>query len=873
MILEGTSMRKKLIFLTLFILFIILFHHFSIHAISASSLQTSNESYISSSETSIKNILIINSYQSGFTWTDNQVSGILSSLSAYDSLYNISIEYMDWKRYPTKANLEQFCDSIHEKYQNDKIDLVITTDDAALAFAFKYRAQYLSNAPILFSGVNKTSYKSLAKGESDFSGVLEHINPVDTVKAALKLNPKLDTVYIINDNSESGIATDELCEEEISKIYPNLNLISLSQMNVTDLKHYISKVSKNSVLLMTTYFQNSEGDFINHHQFCKSIADISPVPVYHLFDFGIDDGVIGGKVISGKTQGALVGAMALKVLNGTNVTSIPVLQKDNTTYTFNYRIMQKFHINVKDLPKNSILTHKPFSFVETYRTLVIVVSLIFVFFILFSISLLVYLHKIRKMKYILSQNNEELSQLYEELTASEEELRSQVTEIIEGNEKLEEYSNKLSYLAYHDTLTGLFNRLYLNEVIEREFEDSTLEGAIFFIDLDNFKYINDTLGHNAGDHLLSSISQKLSSLSKEDIIFVRLGGDEFIFYAKHMSQKQDCKDFANQIIEEFTKPFFILDHYLSITVSIGISRFPADGSTLNVILQNSDMAMYQAKSNGKNGYYFYQPQLKEDLVERVSIETDMKNSLKNGDFKVFYQPQIKIDSYQVDGFEALIRWNSPTLGMLSPQKFIPIAEETGFINSLGEWILDTACKFIKNFNDTYHKQYKISVNISVIQLFQKDFEKIVEKILKESKLESQLLELEITESVIMEYPEYSIEKLNTLRKLGIRIALDDFGTGYSSLSYLKNLPLTTLKIDKSFVDTINKSISGANITDTIIELGHKLHLSIIAEGVENQEQLQYLSKSNCDMIQGFYFSKPLSEEDLFLFLQEQKEVP
>ena len=335
-----------------------------------------------------------------------------------------------------------------------------------------------------------------------------------------------------------------------------------------------------------------------------------------------------------------------------------------------------------------------------------------------------------------------------------------------------------------------------------------------------------------------------------------------------MPAKEDATYFAKRIISQFEHPFPILEHYLSITVSIGIARFPEHGSTLDTILQNADMAMYKAKSNGKNGYCFYTPSLKENLFERVNIELNMKQALANNEFEIYYQPQIQVDSNYIDGFEALVRWNSPTLGFLSPLRFIHIFEETGFITILGEWILRSSCHFIKSLNEQYHAQYKISVNISVIQLLQEDFETIVLNILKESDLNPGLLELEITESVIMESPEFSIAKIRHLRSLGIRIALDDFGTGYSSLSYLKNIPLTTLKIDKTFIDNITQSTSGTDITDSIINLGHKLKLNIIAEGVENKQQLQYLANNHCDMIQGYYFSKPLSKEDLIPLIEE-----
>lgn len=290
--------------------------------------------------------------------------------------------------------------------------------------------------------------------------------------------------------------------------------------------------------------------------------------------------------------------------------------------------------------------------------------------------------------------------------------------------------------------------------------------------------------------------------------------------------------------------------------------FPEDGQDLDILLRNADMAMYKVKENGKKGYRFFHNLFKEEFLERIHIENYFKKALDEQEFQLFYQPQINVNADSIDGFEALIRWDSPELGYLPPLKFIPIAEENGFIITLGEWILRTSCIYIKMLNDRIQANYKISVNISVIQLLQDDFANIVKNILEKTGLDASLLELEITESVIMESAKVITKKIAELREIGVRIALDDFGTGYSSLSYVKSLPITTLKIDKIFVDDIKNSDSNTNVTDTIIDLGHKMELTIIAEGVETEAQLAYLIENGCDVIQGYLYSKPLPEKEL-----------
>lgn len=812
-----------------------------------------------------KNILILNSYHSGFEWTDDQTKGVLSSMSDINSNVNISIEYMDWKRYPTENNLNNTYQNLKDKYALQTTDVIICTDDAAYFFALKYRSEIFSNAPIVFCGVNSTGI-ALAKDESNYTGVLEEINPEDTIKAALKINPNIKDVYLLYDNTESGISTGELCINAVNKIDSTLNIISYNQKSSSEILTLLSQINPNSMILITTYFTDVDGSALNHQAFCEELSEVSPVPIYHLYDFALGDGILGGYLTSGMQQGIEAGNIAKRILNGEKADDIPILDLRSNQFTYDYLVSQKYEIIEKSLPLNSQIIHKPFSFLETYRTLVMVVLLIFFLLIIFTAILLFYIRKINKMKYTLAENNEELSQLYEELSATEEELRAQVTDITDAHEQLEEYSGKLHHLAYHDTLTGLYNRLYLYEEIGGKLKDTLYAGALYFIDLDNFKFVNDALGHNIGDELLKAISNRLLALTSENIALIRLGGDEFVFFASEVKSKEIAEQFAGKIIEIFTSYFDINENRLSVSVSIGIAMFPENGGSIDSLLRNSDMAMFKVKNNGKNGYYFFNNQLKEELLERVNIEKNFKNALEKEEFIIYYQPQIHTESDDIDGFEALIRWNNCELGMLSPLKFISIAEETGFITFLGEWILRTACTTIANLNKRLQTAFNISVNISVIQLVQDDFVKVVKDVLKETGLSPELLELEITESVIMESQELVTAKIKILRRLGIKIAIDDFGTGYSSLSYLRNIPITTLKIDKLFVDDIANPASNTDVTDTIIDLGHKMNLTIVAEGVETRAQLIYLQENGCDKIQGYFYSKPLPIKELEEFI-------
>ena len=827
---------------------------------------------VKAADTTPKNILIINSYHTGFKWTDDQTSGILSSLSSLDIDYNVSIEYLDWKRYPTEANLSNAYNSMKLKYSNQKIDVILCTDDASLSFAFKYRSELFSNAAIVFSGVNSNGLSDITSDQSNFTGVLEALDPENTIRAALNINPAINKIYLIYDNTESGISTGSLCIKTAKDIDSTFDIVPLNNMSSSDIIEFISTIDKNSMVLVTSYFVDINGNNIDHQIFCENLSNSSPVPVYHLFDFALNQGIFGGNLIIGKLQGEEAGLLAIRILHGEQASSIAITDRKTNKFIFDYNILKKYNISKSALPKDSQLINKPFSFIETYRTLVYVVLFIFLLLISFTIILLFYIRKIKLMQLRLSSNNEELSQLYEELTATEEELRAQYVDVTDAQSQLLEYSGKLHHLAYHDTLTGLYNRLYLFEEVGRQLSEQSCIGALFFIDLDNFKFINDALGHNLGDELLKEISIRLLNLSSKNNKLIRLGGDEFVFFTSKIKSKANAQNFANKISKYFIKPFIISGNYLTVSVSIGIALCPDNGSNLDTLLRNADMAMYKVKNNGKNGFFFFNNILKDKLLDRVNIENNFRKALSQHEFQIYYQPQVITATNRIDGFEALIRWNSPELGMLSPLKFIAIAEETGFIKILGEWILRSACIYIKDLNNRKNAKYKISVNISVIQLLQDNFVDIVKQVLIDSKLSPELIELEITESVIMGSPELVVEKIKVLRRIGISIALDDFGTGFSSLSYLRKIPITTLKIDKLFIDDISNPKANTDVTDTIIDLGHKMNLTIVAEGVETDEQLQYLKKNNCDKIQGYLFAKPLPVAELEIMIEEHEKI-
>lgn len=420
-------------------------------------------------------------------------------------------------------------------------------------------------------------------------------------------------------------------------------------------------------------------------------------------------------------------------------------------------------------------------------------------------------------------------------------------------------------MAYYDDLTKLPNKLLFSDKLIDGIKNAKVNDTkmvILFIDLDNFKRVNDTLGHSAGDELLKEAAARLQSSIRECDIVARVSGDEFSVLIQNVDNVSNIIPIIERIMKVFDKPFCIGNSLINISSSIGASVYPTDANSLEDLLKCSDIAMYKAKELGKNGYQFFNVSMKNEFLRKLNIEVMLRNAIEQDELELHYQPQYNTKTRKIRGFEALIRWNSPKLGYLYPGEFISIAEETGIISTIGEWVLNNACVLGNKINTKYRSNLIVAVNISPIQLRQNKFYDIVIKAINTSGIKPECLELEVTENIFIENFDVAFEVLNNLRKYGIRIALDDFGVGYSSLNYLKKLPINLLKIDKSFISEIDELDPKNKITQSIISLVHNLNIETLAEGVEKEVQLEYLTNSNCDYLQGFYLSRPIPEVEL-----------
>lgn len=457
----------------------------------------------------------------------------------------------------------------------------------------------------------------------------------------------------------------------------------------------------------------------------------------------------------------------------------------------------------------------------------------------------------------------------DELGSLIEDFNEMLVQIEMRDRELRSKQNRLDYLAHHDTLTGLPNRLLFHDRLHHAITKARRTQntvALLFLDLDRFKNINDSLGHESGDRLLQQVAERLTDIMRESDTLARLGGDEFVIALEQNTASHEIITVAQKILETLSTAYHINKQELYITVSIGISLFPANGLTAETLMKNADVAMYRAKDKGRNTFQFFTEDMNKRAKESLFLENNLRKAIDNQELVLYYQPQVEIISGKITGMEALVRWHHPKLGIIPPSKFIPMAEETGLIIPLGKWVLNAACQQTLKWQQVGCYPGKVAVNISPRQLRQSDLAKTVAQALADSGLDAKWLELEITENVLVDDLTPTIAVMEELNAMGVSLAIDDFGTGYSSLNYLHRFPLSKLKIDQSFVQSIGEPMGKYAIVEAIIALARALDLEVIAEGIENRAHIAFLLNHGCRYGQGFYFSKPLPKKTFEQFL-------
>ena len=467
---------------------------------------------------------------------------------------------------------------------------------------------------------------------------------------------------------------------------------------------------------------------------------------------------------------------------------------------------------------------------------------------------------------------EHRTRLEERVAQRTRELEAANRELAASKEQAESVARRMEYHAHHDALTGLPNRVLLNDRITTGLAHAQRQQtlmALLFLDLDRFKIINDSLGHAVGDQFLKVIAHRIKNSIREEDTVARLGGDEFMVLLPHISNPSDAGRIARKITAALTEPVTCCGNELQITTSVGISIYPHNGTDLETLVRHADISMYRAKQLGRNKAIYFTEEMNAGSRRQLELETSLRKALDRGELQLFYQPKININTDAITGVEALLRWEHPTMGFISPRDFIPVAENCGLIEPIGEWVLRTAFLQLAEWRRAGHTELTMAVNVSSTQLAHTGLDAVVMKALASAGIDAGMVQLEITENMAMQDLDTSIPTLQKLRQMGVSIAMDDFGTGYSSLSYLRKLPVDTIKIDHSFVREIPDNDEDIVIAQAIIAMAQSMHLSLIVEGIENVRQLNFFRQHGCEIAQGFLFSKPVTAETIQKMLQDQ----
>lgn len=545
---------------------------------------------------------------------------------------------------------------------------------------------------------------------------------------------------------------------------------------------------------------------------------------------------------------------------------MPVFYGENATFD------QSPLITVIDLQdsKWELAATPPANAVEAINEQIFIIRCAILLVLILGLFFIIYIIRQRdRLSQAVNERTQELQIANEDLTSANEELIAGQQELQESTKRIQESEQMLSYMAYHDVLTGIHNRAHFQMMLKEQITYNQKKGTslvVLFFDLDNFKMVNDSHGHHMGDHMLQEVVHRIQQSNLAYHTFARFGGDEFAILLEDCSSEKEIQAFCQQIIAVLKPPCILANREFFINASIGIVQYPHGGATWDALLKNADIAMYMAKKESGSSFSFFNQQMEMLSISKLEMENHLRQSLDRNELEIVYQPQIDCMKGTIIGAEALLRWNHTTKGYISPSDFIPLSEELGLIDVIGEWVLRGACRQMKAWHSLTEEYLMISVNISVKQLYDERFVDKVIAILEETGLEAKYLEMEITENVAMQDEQMGV--LYRLRQLGISISVDDFGTHYSSLSYLKRFPVTKIKLDQSFVRGVQTDVKDRAMIKAIISVANAFQLQMIAEGVETEEQADFMVANGCHQIQGYYFYKPMKPEQLQAVLKE-----
>ena len=781
------------------------------------------------------NILFLSSYHAAFDTLPDQTEGIRSALSQRN--WRFDIEYMDTKRLNTAEQRGVFRDHLAHKFSMlPRYDVVLVGDDNALQFVMEERNTLFADIPVVFLCINDLNRALLASEDPLTTGVIEEASLTDNVRLALRLEPDLKRLVGIVDSSMTGLG-DLLQFEALYSQFPDLQfeVLNASEHTFKELEQKITTYERGTSLLYLTMFEDVTGQRHTIEESVALLARSAKVPVYRASIGGIGQGLLGGAMISYVDQGKIAAEMAIRILDGDSPSNIQPMMESPNRVILDALALHKYKIPMRRVPDDTIVLHAQKNLFVENAGLVLTIGAIMGFL---TVLLLVIAIDNLKRRHV--------------------------------ERALQESEEKYRELSRLDPLTGLSNRSGLQAwvnvhlpAVETVEPNDEVRGAFLYLDLDNFKNINDAYGHNLGDEILIQVGQRLRKLQSGDVLVTRIGGDEFVLAVSHEQTIETVTALLASLQQLLAEPCLVGDREFYLSASCGIAYYPRHGKDHHELLRNVDAAMYKAKSLGKDRYVFFSHDMQDALRQQIETLQDLRVALDQDELVLHYQPQFVTATGDIAGYEALVRWHHPTRGLLYPGSFIPVAEEGGLIVRLGESVLEEACRFANRLRAAGIKGRILSVNVSAVQLQQGDFIQSVLNCLRRNGVARGDIMLELTESALIDNLAIAADTLRALRKEGVPICLDDFGTGYSSLTYLKELPLDLLKLDRSFIADLGAPDAGGNLSGDIIRVAHRLGIPVVGEGVETPLQKETLEILKCDMIQGYLTGRPMPEADVF----------
>ena len=764
-------------------------------------------------------ILFLSSYDPTFITVPLQQQGIMDCLNAYG--IDCDVAYMDTKHYDDAENERLFYELLSYRFhRREAYDAVLLGDDAALLFAMKYRDELFAGIPMVFFCINDVARAEEAAALPGFTGFIEEFYLEDTLDIARTMQPEADTFLAIVDLSASGVG-DEKAFYALQDRYPDIRFTHLNTSEHThdEIFEQLEALDNHTIVLYMDAFSDADGDYFDIDEAAELLSLHCPVPVFRNSIGGVGDGLIGGKLVDYRACGYSAAQTVVRILDGEDIDSTPLVRKCESSYVFDWAVLSRFNLTGTSFPAGTTFVNRPVSFYERYRSVLLPAALIISALTLLLIAALLSGRSSRRYA-----------------------------------AKLKESEESLSYRLSHDFLTDLPNRRSITEQLSRE-ADGGRNPILLLFDLDDFKEINDSYGEACGDQILKSCAARLKTLEKDyGITAARYGGDAFLILCR--DDRLSAEQLQHIVRDAMLSPFYYQNRAIPVLYSGGMVGSSIEETDPVERIIDADIALFAAKQENRGSIVSYQPDMKQSVHRSNEIHEILDRAVKEDAFKVLYQPKVDVKTREIVGYEALVRLTDASL---SPAEFIPIAESTGQIITIDRIVTQAVIEQLAKWRDHGMTLHPVSINYSSRQTTDRQYVDDIISQLARFNLPADLIEIEMTESLFIRNSEDTALLFDRFRRAGIRLALDDFGTGYSSLSYLSYIPVDTVKLDKTMIDTYLTKEKGAFIRN-IITMVHDFGMRLIAEGVESDWQVELLSSYGCDCIQGYYFSRPLDAD-------------